>query len=126
MGRSVAADRGPSSGGLEAACLACDRPLSFLPDSYPLVFRCENGHCLTLRDLLDHDWPRETEIRLDLLESTLARWTARARMLHSLSGAALRYGHALIAADFKEAAGRIDGWTASLLSLRPKPAPPAD
>ena len=105
-----------------ASCLACRRPLSLAPDCYPLVFRCGSGHLFTLRDLLDHDFPKEEFGPLGRTRLTLRNWEARARMLHDLSGRALRDGNALAAADFKEAAGRIERWSNSLRTLIEKVA----
>lgn len=106
--------------GLGVFCLACDGPLHFLPDCYPLIFRCVNGHCLTLQDLLNHDLPHTTAGRGDLSQYTLDNWTTRARLFDELSASALRNGHAFMAADFQDAAHRIEGWVASLTALRAK------
>lgn len=101
----------------EARCLACDGPLSLAPDCYPLLFRCESGHFFTLRDLLDHDFPKGESQPLGRARLTLIAWEARARMLYDLSGRALRDGHPFAAADFKEEAARIESWTRNLRTL---------
>ena len=118
-GLAVAEGRTPSEV-LGVHCLACDRDLHFVPDCYPLIFRCANGHFLTLGDLLSHDEARETTGTVNLSQSTLDAWTARARILHELSRSALQNGHAFMAADFQEAANRIDGWVSTLKSLLTK------
>jgi hypothetical protein len=117
-GLAVAPGRTPPRG-LGANCIACDADLYYLPDCYPLLFRCANAHCLTLEDLLSHDYPGAAE-PVNLPQSTLDNWVARARILHELSGSALLNGHAFMAADFQEAANRIEGWVSTLRSLLAK------
>ncbi|HVR87645.1 MAG TPA: hypothetical protein VMU54_25185 [Planctomycetota bacterium] len=112
-------------GGLGVACSTCDRPLRFIPDCYPLVFRCENAHLFTLEEILDHDLPGACFFKDGLPWSTLRNWEQRARLFHALSGCALRNGHPLIAADFKEAANRFEGWISSLGTLLAKRYPSA-
>jgi len=112
-------------GSLGVSCLACDGPLYLLPDCYPLVFRCENEHCLTLEDLLSHDLPRGTIGPGNLPQSTMDDWEGRAQILYELSERALRNGHAFMAADFQEAANRIEGWVSSLRMLLTKLGQPA-
>jgi len=111
----VALDEELPSENVGASCLACEGPLALAPDCYPLVFRCENGHLFSLRDLLDHDFPREEFGPLGRTRLTLRTWEARSRMLHTLSGRTLRDGNAFAAADVK--AGRIERWTYSLRTL---------
>jgi hypothetical protein len=121
----VAVDGGSLPGGLGVSCLACDGPLDFLPDCYPLIFLCVNAHCLTLEDLLSHDLLRGTIVPGNLPQSTIDNWEGRARILHELSERALRNGHAFMAADFQEAANRIEGWVSSLRMLLTKLGQPA-
>ena len=117
---------GPApSEGLGALCLACDAPLSLAPDCYPLVFRCPRDHFFTLNDLLDYDFPKETMRPGERPWHTLSTWEARARLLHEFSGRAFRDGHAFVAADFKEAARRVERWTSSLKMLLGELPPPA-
>jgi hypothetical protein len=101
-------------------CIACDGDLFFLPDCYPLTFHCENGHFLTIRDLLDEFLPLGKTPNAPALEF----WERSARLLHQLAGRALEQRHALNAADFKESADRIDQWTRQLRMLLPGTAPP--
>ena len=100
----------------EVHCIACGNPLSFLPDSYPLAFHCEGGHWLTMQDLLDEGFPRPEGAPA----AALTFWARQALLLHRLAGQALERGHAFIAADFQETAGRIDNWVAQLRTLLPK------
>lgn len=93
----------------EVRCVACGGPLWFDPSSYPLLFRCESGHALTIEDLLDEVPPR--------------RWRDTCRLLQSLAGAALSGGNALAAADLQETADRFDQWVASLRKLLADSAP---
>jgi len=104
-------------GGLGVACSTCDRPLRFIPDCYPLVFRCENAHQFTLEAILDQELPTAVFFCDRRPWSTLRNWEKRAQLFHSLSGCALRNGHALVAADFKETANRYEGWISSLGTL---------
>lgn len=115
----------------EDCCISCGEPLEFLPDSYPLVFRCGNDHLFTLEDLLNQDLPDGTppgdRVAVTL---TMLRWRKRSRVLHGLANRAIGKGHAFVAADFKDAARRIDGWVLSLRRLLSKiehsvPAPDA-
>ena len=95
----------------EVFCRTCSSPLHLLSDSYPLVFRCENAHLLHWGDLLKGDIPAGGPVPM------LRIWEQEVRMLHELSGCALHHGRTLVAADFKEAADRIEGWISSLHSL---------
>jgi hypothetical protein len=105
----------------EDCCIVCGEPLEFLPHSYPLVFRCENDHLFTLGDFLNQDLPEgrcpENRVATAL---TLLRWRKRSRMLNGLANRAIRNGHAFVAADFKDAARRIDGWVRNLRLLLSK------
>ena len=96
---------------VDVSCRRCGSALRLLSDSYPLVFRCENAHLLHWADLLKGDIPPGGSVPL------LRIWEQEVRMLHELSGCALHHGRTLVAADFKDAADRIEGWMASLLSL---------
>ena len=87
----------------EVRCVACGSPLRFDPSSYPLIFRCESGHSLTIQDLLDEVPPRH--------------WRETCGLLQQLAGEALSSGHALAAADLQETADRFDQWLASLRKL---------
>jgi hypothetical protein len=49
--------------------------------------------------------------------ATLRLWNQRARLLRELSGCAFRNGKALEAADFEEAADRVESWVGSLFKL---------
>jgi hypothetical protein len=100
-------------------CIACDTQLYFLPDSYPLVFHCGNGHCFTITDLLDDPHLLDRMSR----GSTVKCWEGKAYLLHDLAGRALRNGNAFTAADFQEAAGRFDNWVAQLRALSSPPVP---
>jgi hypothetical protein len=120
MGGLAVAHGSTPAGGLGANCIACDGDLYYVPDCYPLIFRCANAHCLTLEDLLSHDHRPGAAEPVNLPQSTLDAWVARARILHELSGTALRNGHAFMAADFQEAANRIEGWVSTLRSLLAK------
>ena len=96
-------------------CIACGGFLYFMPDSYPLAFQCQSGHFLTLKDLLDalllpEDAPSE---------GTANDWGGKALLLHRLAGRALKNGHPLAAADFQEAALRVDQWVSKLRRLVP-------
>jgi hypothetical protein len=93
----------------EVRCVACGGPLRFDPTSYPLLFRCENTHALTIEDLLDEVPPRH--------------WRDTCRLLQALAGEALRGGHALAAADLQETADRFDQWLASLRKLLAESGP---
>jgi len=100
-----------SPASVDVSCRKCGGPLHLLSESYPLVFCCDNDHLLRWRDLLDLDLPEDGPLPI------LRIWKHEARMLHELSGCALHHGRTLIAADFKEAAVRIEGWISSLHSL---------
>jgi hypothetical protein len=102
-------------------CIACGSALYFLPDSYPLAFHCENGHFLTIQDLLDEFLPLGRAPDAPALEF----WERNARLLHQLAAQALEQRHALNAADFQDSACRIDRWVAQLRMLLPKPPPEA-
>ncbi len=97
----------------EVGCIACGKPLYFLPHSYPLAFHCENGHFLTVKDLLDEFLPGDRKPPAPALEF----WGQKAVLFHQLAARALEQGHALIAADFQETAGRIDHWIVQLRTL---------
>jgi hypothetical protein len=117
----------PKSGGIplpedaDVCCIACGEPLYFLPDSYPLVFHCEGGHFLTVRDLLDESLPLAKKPRRPALEC----WRRKSLLFEDLAGQALLGGHALVAADLQETAGLIDMWAASLIKLLGPDAPSA-
>ena len=87
--------------------MLCDRTLYFLSDSYPLAFRCEMGHFLTLTDLLQ-------DALTDPPARALEQWPRRARLLRQLAARSSERGHTFAAADFQEAANRIDRWVQSL------------
>jgi hypothetical protein len=106
---------------VDVHCIACGSGLYLLPDSYPLVFHCEQGHFLTIQDLLDEFLPLGRTPKTPDLEF----WERGARMLHQLAARALEGGHALNAADFKDTAGRVDRWVAQLRLLLPRTAPGA-
>jgi hypothetical protein len=100
-------------------CIACNHPVTFRPDAYPLAFHCKNGHIFTLTDLLNELPPRGTAP----LASTLKGWEERVFQLHELAGTALQGGYAFHAADLQEAANRIDQWLSKLQSLLSKGGP---
>src|SRR6516162_7113196 len=100
----------------DVGCIACGGFLYFLPDSYPLAFRCQIGHFLTLKDLLDQLLLPEKGASL----RPVKWWESKALLLHRLAGRALKSGHALSAADFQDAASRIDQWASALQVLLPK------
>lgn len=102
--------------GVDACCIACSSPLYFIPDSYPLSFHCRNGHYLTLTDLLDD----LLSTRKKHTPSTLDCWRARACLLHELAKRALQSGHAFAAADYQDAANRLDQWVTKLRALLPR------
>lgn len=94
-------------------CIVCGGPLTFFPDSYPLVFICDQGHGQTLRDvldnlLLDRKLPRT---------STVDFWEERIVLLRGLAARALRQGQIFAAADFQEAAGWVEQWVQTLRAL---------
>jgi hypothetical protein len=105
----------------EIRCLACGDSLYFLPDSYPLVFHCEGGHFLTIRDLLDEALPAGRAP----LPDALTHWGHKAQVLHQLAARSLERGQILVAADFQETAGRIDQWIQQLRALLPHGAAPS-
>jgi len=94
-------------------------------DSNPLQVRCVNQHLHTLEELLHRDFAKN-DAQKDLPPSMLRIWEHQALMLRELSASALRNGHALIAADFREAATRIEGWMSSLSSLMARRAAAID
>ena len=94
-------------------CFACGSQLYFLPDSYPLVIHCGNGHFFTITDLLDDPLLLERMSR----GSTVKCREGKAFLLHELAGRALNHGDVFTAADIQEAAGRIDTWVAQLRAL---------
>jgi len=97
----------------DVLCLACGGFLYFLPAAYPLAFRCERGHSLTLKDLID-----ALLLPGDLRsKSTLDWWEGKALLLRRLAGRALKSGHVLAAADFQEAVVRVDQWVSKLRVL---------
>jgi CheY-like chemotaxis protein len=100
----------------DVRCLACGGFLHFLADSYPLAFRCQSGHSLTLQDLIDALLLPENVPS----ESTLSWWEGKSQFLRRLAGRALKCGHPLAAADLQEAAVRLDHWTSRLGALMPK------
>lgn len=102
---------------LGVVCLACDGPLSLVPDYHPLLFRCVSGHLLTLENLLDHDFPKGPIESRELPWLALLTWEMRGRMLYRLAGSALRDGQILAAADIQEMADRIGRWVSSLRAL---------
>lgn len=106
---------GAPGGDVLLDCNACDGALFFLPDAYPLVFRCHNGHFLTLGDLLDRLLSRDpgTSATVEV------GWTETAVFLHKLAARALQCGHAFAAADFQDAATRVDRWVITLRTLVP-------
>ncbi len=120
--------REPRSDGIDVRCHICGEQLPFLPDSYPLAFRCETGHLLILEDLLNHDDPRPAGTGETAVRTTLKSWKDRALLLRELAGRALRNGHAFAAADFQEAGNRIDDWAARLATMistvEPRQLPP--
>ena len=115
-------ESGPGSTGI--TCPRCHSALSL--DSDPLQVRCLHQHLHTLEELLHRDFPKGDDARKDLPPSLLRIWEHQALMLRELSASALRNGHALIAADFREAATRIEGWMSSLSSLMSRRAAAMD
>jgi CheY-like chemotaxis protein len=100
----------------DVRCLACGGFLRFLADSYPLAFRCQSGHSLTLQDLIEALLLPENVPS----DSTLSWWQEKSQLLRRLAGRALKCGHPLAAADLQEAAVRVDQWTSRLGELMPK------
>jgi|SRR5882672_614033 len=103
------------SGRLSVECIVCGGALNFRPEYYPLVFRCENGHSQTLRDILD-------ELLLHRKTphaSTVECWEERMLLLRGLAEHALRRGQIFAAADFQEAAGWVEQWVRMLRLLLP-------
>ena len=94
-------------------CIVCGGELNFAPDAYPLVFRCNEGHGQTLRDVLDELLLHRKSPRA----STVDFWEERSLLLRGLAGRALREGHVFAAADFQEAAGWVEQWVDSLRLL---------
>ena len=103
----------PVPGETDVRCIACGKSLFFLPDSYPLVFHCEDGHFLTIQDLLDEELPQGKTAPTAALEF----WTRKAGHLRALAASSLGLGHAFIAADLQDTAGRIDQWVTQLKGL---------
>jgi len=103
----------PPLAGTGVGRMTSDQTNCCLPEAYPPVFCQEKASLLALEE---QGIPPEDR----LAWSTLRRWEQRARLLHELSGCALRNGHALEAADYKEAANRLEGWIASLFKLLTK------
>jgi len=110
-------DRRSRPGDPGLRCLACNRPLSFLPERSAFSLRCENAHRFTPWDLLDQAFPSLPGEGSDLAWSTLNTWESRARTFHAFSECALREGQALAAADFQEAANHFDRWGKTLATL---------
>ncbi len=106
------------SQGVDIRCLACGGELYFLPDSYPLVFRCREAHLFLLEDLLNHTYPAKGQDgQWAPTLATLEFWKDRARLFRELTARALRGGQAFAAADFQEAGYRIDDWASKLATL---------
>ena len=103
----------PVPGEVEVRCIACGRPLSFLPDSYPLVFHCGTGHFWTIQDLLDEELPQGKGTPMAAVEF----WARKAGHLRGLAASSLGRGHAFIAADLQDTARRIDQWVTQLRGL---------
>jgi len=97
--------------GLEAFCRSCGSPLHLLPDTYPLIFLCDREHLHAWVDLFKDDLPGGGPPPM------LKIWEQEVRLLHKLSSSALHHGRTFVAADFKEAADRIEGWISSFQSL---------
>ena len=103
---------------LDVHCITCDRAVYFWPDSYPLAFHCEKGHFLTLSDLLN-------DALADPPAPALELWPKRSSLLRRLASQSLERGHAFAAADFQEAANRVDRWVQNLRALLSKSHIPA-
>jgi len=111
----VISPRKSGSVGPGIPCPVCQSPLSL--DSDPPLFRCLHQHRHTIEELLHLGFPKGDDAEAALPWSMLKIWEHQARVLRELSASALRNGHALIAADFREAATRIEGWMSCLSSL---------
>jgi len=107
--------RGPISEDGSVSCVSCGGRLSFLSYGYPFTFGCERGHFLTLQSLLDVFLPQEQSEEASALEC----WERKSRLMRHLAKHALQLGHVLTAADFQEAAVRIDHWVSTLRSMMP-------
>jgi hypothetical protein len=118
MGRTPLADYLPD--GVDLRCIACGGLLYFRPDSYPLTFQCGNNHFMTLADLLDDTLPRGEMTCIPPLEF----WPQKAMLFRRLARRALERGHPFAAADFQEAANRIDQWAGNLRALLSKESVP--
>ena len=99
----------PQLAGAVMAPVACTPSLDCVPEAYPSVSHCENTQ-------LFMDIPMEYR----LAWSTLKQWEQRARLLQELSRCALHNRQAMEAADFREAANRLEGWVVSLSKLLSK------
>lgn len=104
-----------AAGDLGVLCRKCQSPMRL--NFYPLLFLCDQHHRLTLEEVLHHDLQQRDPDSGDLPWSMLKVWEQRARKLHEISGCAFVNGHSLIAADFLEAAHRIEDWMSSLSSV---------
>jgi hypothetical protein len=103
----------------QAHCVVCEGSLYFLPDSYPLAFHCNNGHFWTVQDLLDEFM----SLGKTPPSSALEYWQRVSRRFHELAARAHQAQQTLVAADFQEAAVRIDQWEQALrrmLSVGPR------
>ncbi|HVR83241.1 MAG TPA: hypothetical protein VMU54_02950 [Planctomycetota bacterium] len=110
------------STGRDLVYVQCTHSHETLGDAYPPILPPENEPLLTPEDRAIPSADRRAW-------STLKQWQLRARLLHELSGCALRSGQALEAADFEEAADRLECWVACLFKLllkRVRPPAAAD
>lgn len=97
------------------SCRKCHSPLRL--NFHPLLLRCEHDHLQTLEEALHHDL-REGDCERGVIPWSMIRvWEHQARKLHELSGCAYVNGDSLVAADFQEAAHRIEDWMASLSTV---------
>ena len=102
-----------SGRGYSVECIAWRATLQFVPNSYPLVFRCGRGHYQTLRDIFDELLLHRKAPSL----STVECWEERRQFLRRLAAEALRDGYVFTAADFQEAATWVEDWTGKLRQL---------
>jgi hypothetical protein len=83
-------------------CHICRRELHLIPDSFPLWFRCEANHFLTMTELLDLRLPRG-----GVTPEALTIWSRRAESLRAQARGALANRHHVAAAGLEDAARQI-------------------
>ena len=113
MGRTTPLASIPLPGDAGVGCMACGRPLRLLPDSYPLVFRCDAVHFMTAQDLLEELLPMGRAPQ----PSAVEEWSRKARLVGALAATAFGCGHLRLAVELGEAADHLGQWARSLDNL---------